>query len=160
MSYFVLLHILPVTPSLLPSNQNSSMTLSTSMTSPVKRGNSSETLGRNSNTVRTTDPASITHYLQSKTDKNMSPTQILAKVYRFKSVLAQNVFFNSQSSQKSRWEHKKATLKGNGKWTKKRKKRPCPRRIPLPHLHPSHVYLLSQKKTGVRHLWELLFSCA
>lgn len=68
-----LFDILPVTPSLFPSNQNSSMTLSTSMTSPVKRGSSSETLGRNSNTVRTTEPASITHYLRSTTDKDMSP---------------------------------------------------------------------------------------
>lgn len=57
--------LLPVTPSLLPSNQNSSRTLSTSMTSPVKSGNSSETLGRNSNTARTTDPASISQNLQS-----------------------------------------------------------------------------------------------
>lgn len=60
----------PVTPSLLPSNQNSSTTLSTSMTSPGKRGSSSETLGRNSNTARTTDPASITHPLEKGTGED------------------------------------------------------------------------------------------
>lgn len=122
MSYFVHLDILPVTPSLLPSNQNSSMTLSTSMTSPVKRGNSSETLGRNSNTVRTTDPASITHYLQSKADKHISPAQTLARVYRFKSVSAQSTgtFLTFSVIQKTWWEHRKATSKGNGKWSKKK----------------------------------------
>lgn len=51
--------LLPVTPSFLPRSQNSSTTASTSMTSPTKRGSSSETLGQKSKTARTTEPASI-----------------------------------------------------------------------------------------------------
>lgn len=71
---------LPVMPSLLPSNQNSSTTLSTSMTSPVKSGSSSETLGRNSKTARTTDPASITHNLSGQaTDQ-----EIILTLWRIK----------------------------------------------------------------------------
>lgn len=56
--------LLPVTPSFLPRSQNSSTTDRTSMTSPTKRGNSSETLGQKSKTARTTEPASIVQGLR------------------------------------------------------------------------------------------------
>lgn len=58
------------------------------MTSPVNRGSSSETLGRNSNTARTTDPASMfTHHLSITQKQNRRikydtyATNILLKHY-------------------------------------------------------------------------------
>lgn len=85
------------------------------MTSPVKRGNSSETLGRNSNTVRTTEPASITHYLWSETDKDMSPFPIRTELYRFNGILGPDIFAQFSLKSKDQMRASESYVKRNGK---------------------------------------------